>query len=129
MDYDDWRSVMDERALQEILTVNYGIESPSLKFLREAGGENDLIVLMEFIEGEEPELENMTDCFNLKKEDIALTKKVWQKFLSGYTGYHALSREEILSFPYWVAIRYFQLQATIPEIYGNECIDEGFIDG
>ena len=43
--------------------------------------------------------------------------------------YHTLSREEILSFPYWVAIKHFQLQATILEIYGVDCIDEGFIDG
>ena len=28
---------MDERTLQEILTVNYGIDSPSLEFLREGG--------------------------------------------------------------------------------------------
>jgi len=288
---------MDERALQEILTEKYGIESPSLEFLREGGsqtyvvngkkkyllkvigsvfsdtarqsvsimrylegngfpvpktiltkngeaifekeddGEKKLIVLMEFIDGEEPELEkcafevgrlvgrfhqlmeeypeepvskgndffigryleflrkknypriaeyekmgkclwdkvkdlpqgkchgdlhrgnllknaggqiflvdfdtvcrapfmfdimvmcDMTDYFNLKQEDIALTKEVYQKFLSGYSGYHKLSREEILSFPYWVLIRHFQLQATILEIYGIDCIDEGFIDG
>ncbi len=72
---------------------------------------------------------DMTDYFNLKNEDIKLTKEVYQKFLSGYSGYHELSREEILSFPYWVAIRHFQLQATILEIYGINCIDEGFIDG
>ena len=72
---------------------------------------------------------DMTDYFNLKKEDIELTKEVYRKFLSGYVGYHKLSREEILSFPYWVAIRHFQLQATILEIYGVDCIDEGFIDG
>ena len=72
---------------------------------------------------------DMTDYFNLKQEDIELTKVVYREFLSGYAGYHKLSREEILSFPYWVAIRHFQLQATILEIYGVDCIDEGFIDG
>jgi len=72
---------------------------------------------------------DMTDYFNLKQEDIELTKEVYRKFLLGYAGYHKLSREEILSFPYWVAIRHFQLQATILEIYGMDCIDEGFIDG
>ena len=71
---------------------------------------------------------DMTDYFNLKQEDIKLTKEVYQKFLSGYLDHHILSREEILSFPYWVAIRHFQLQATILEIYGLDCIDEGFID-
>ncbi len=288
---------MDEKILQDILTVNYGIESPSLEFLREGGaityvvnggakyllkvigpafhgtarqsvsimryleengfpvpktiltnsgeaffeteidGEKTLIVLMEFIDGDEPELEkcatevgvlvgrfhqlmekyrselvyrdkeffigryleflrkknyprvaeyeemgerlwdkvkdlprgnchgdlhrgnllqdkdgqvylvdfdtacrapfmfdvmvmcDMTDYFSLKHEDIELTKEVYRKFLSGYAGYHKLSREEVLSFADWVAIRHFQLQATILEIYGGDCIDEGFIDG
>ena len=72
---------------------------------------------------------DMTDYFNLKQEDIELTKEVYRKFLSGYSEYHKLSREEINSFPYWVAIRHFQLQATILEIHGVDCIDEGFIDG
>ena len=72
---------------------------------------------------------DMTDYFNLKQEDIELTKEVYRKFLLGYSNYHTLSREEKLSFPYWVAIRHFQLQATILEIYGVNCIDEGFIDG
>jgi Ser/Thr protein kinase RdoA (MazF antagonist) len=71
---------------------------------------------------------DMTDYFNLKQEDIELTKEVYRKFLSGYSNQYTLSHEEILSFPYWVAIRHFQLQATILEIYGVDCIDEGFID-
>ena len=72
---------------------------------------------------------DMTDYFNLKPEDIEQTKEVYRKFLSGYSDHHTLSCEEKLSFPYWVAIRHFQLQATILEIYGVDCIDEGFIDG
>ena len=72
---------------------------------------------------------DMTDYFNLKQKDIELTKKVYRKFLSGYSDHHTLSREEIRSFLYWVAIRHFQLQATILEIHGADCIDEGFIDG
>ncbi len=72
---------------------------------------------------------DMTNYFNLQPEDIDETKEVYQKFLSGYSKYHKLSHEEILSFPYWVAIRHFQLQATILEIHGIDCIDECFIDG
>ena len=71
---------------------------------------------------------DMTDYFDLKPEDISTTKEVYRKFLSGYAEYHTLSREEILSFPAWVAIRHFQLQATILEIHGTNCIDERFID-
>ena len=72
---------------------------------------------------------DMTNYFTLQQKDIEETKEVYQKFLSGYSKYHKLSNEEIISFPYWVAIRHFQLQATILEIHGIDCIDEGFIDG
>ena len=71
---------------------------------------------------------DMTDYFNLKQEDIDVTEEVYRNFLSGYSSYRTLSREEILSFPDWVAIRHFQLQATILEAFGIGCIDEGFID-
>ena len=71
---------------------------------------------------------DVTDYFHLKQEDVRLTWEIWKKFLAGYLGHHMLSREEILSFQDWVAIRHFQLQATILEIYGVDCIDEGFID-
>ena len=72
---------------------------------------------------------DMTDYFRLKPEDIEETLEVYQAFLIGYSAHHALSPEEIRSFPYWVAIRHYQLQATILEVYGVDCIDEAFIDG
>ena len=72
---------------------------------------------------------DMTDYFILKQEDIKLTNEVYKKFITGYLDHRKLSREEIDSFLYWVGNRYFQLQATILEIYGVDCIDEGFIDG
>ena len=71
---------------------------------------------------------DMTDYFNLKPEDVNITKDVYQNFLTGYEKYHKLSNEEKLSFYDWVAIRHFQLQATILEIHGIDCIDEKFID-
>ena len=72
---------------------------------------------------------DMTDYFNLKQDDMSVTKEVYRKFLSGYSAYRPLSREEVLSFPDWIVIRHFQLQATILDIYGIDCIDENFIDG
>ena len=71
---------------------------------------------------------DMTDYFRLKPDDVELTVKVYREFLAGYAAHRTLSGEEIRSFPYWVAIRHFQLQATIVEIYGPDCIDEAFID-
>ena len=71
---------------------------------------------------------DMTDYFNLQQEDIEITRAVYEKFLAGYTKHHPLSPEEKLSFSDWVAIRHFQLQATILEIHGINCIDEKFVD-
>ena len=71
---------------------------------------------------------DMTNYFNLQQEDIEITRSVYENFISGYTRNHPLSAEEKLSFYDWVAIRHFQLQATILEVHGINCIDEKFID-
>ena len=71
---------------------------------------------------------DMTNYFYLQPEDIETTRKVYEKFLAGYNLHRTLSTEEKLSFQTWVAIRHFQLQATILEVNGINCIDEQFID-
>ena len=71
---------------------------------------------------------DMTNYFNLQQEDIEITRAVYESFISGYTRNYPLSAEEKLSFYDWVAIRHFQLQATILEVHGIDCIDEKFID-
>ena len=71
---------------------------------------------------------DMTNYFNLQEKDIETTRAVYENFISGYTRCHPLSPEEKLTFPDWVAIRHFQLQATILEVHGINCIDEQFID-
>lgn len=71
---------------------------------------------------------DMTDYFHLKPTDIQTTRDAYERFLRGYTEYRPLSQAERRSFYDWVAIRHFQLQATIVEIYGIDCIDESFID-
>ncbi len=71
---------------------------------------------------------DMTNYFNLQQEDIETTRAVYEKFLTGYTKHRPLSPEEKHSFPDWVGIRHFQLQATILEIHGINCIDGQFID-
>ena len=71
---------------------------------------------------------DITNYFNLQQEDFEITCAVYKNFLSGYTQYHPLSEKEKLSFYDWVAIRHFQLQATILEVHGINCIDEQFID-
>lgn len=71
---------------------------------------------------------DMTDYFHLKPADIQTTLEVYKRFLTGYMQNHPLSDIEQRSFYNWVAIRHFQLQATIVEIYGIDCIDEKFVD-
>ena len=71
---------------------------------------------------------DMTDYFRLKGEDVETTKDVYARFLTGYAGHRALSEAETASFRDWVAIRHFQLQATILEVYGIDCVDAAFID-
>ena len=71
---------------------------------------------------------DMTNYFRLQQPDIEITKSVYAQFLTGYGRYSALSEAEQRSFAYWVAIRHFQLQATILEIHGIDCIDAEFID-
>ena len=69
---------------------------------------------------------DMTNYFQLKEEDIGITRKVYEQFMRGYGEYRSVSEEEINSFPYWVAVRHFQLQAVMMEIYGVNCNDERF---
>ena len=71
---------------------------------------------------------DMTDYFHLKQADVDLTKTVYAKFLTGYSEYRTLGPAEVRSFYDWGAIRHFQLQATIVELYGIDCIDQRFID-
>lgn len=71
---------------------------------------------------------DMTDYFNLQKDDIKTTKTVYKSFLTGYTKNIDFKETELTSFDDWVAIRHFQLQATIVEMFGIECIDNNFID-
>ena len=71
---------------------------------------------------------DMTDYFRLKPEDIETAKDVYRRFLSGYESARQLTPAERGSFFDWVAIRHFQLQATILEIHGIDCVGEAFID-
>ena len=71
---------------------------------------------------------DMTDYFRLKEEDIAVTRNVYRQFMSGYSQHRRPGPGEIQSFPYWVAVRHFQLQEVIMEIYGINCNDERFDD-
>lgn len=71
---------------------------------------------------------DMTDYFHLQTADIRTTKAVYEDFLTGYARHVPVTEAERASFKEWIAIRHFQLQATIVEIFGIDCIDHKFID-
>lgn len=53
---------------------------------------------------------------------------VCKNFLPGYTHHINVTETEWASFNDWIVIRHFQLQATIVEIFGLDCIDNDFAD-
>lgn len=69
-----------------------------------------------------------TDYFTFKPEGYDMTTQIFESFLSGYAKYRTLTSAELGTFYDLVAVRHYQLQATIIEIYGLDCVDEAFID-
>lgn len=68
-----------------------------------------------------------TDYFNFDKKEFKLTTDIFNRFKSEYSKYKKIDFT-VNQFYDFIALRHFQLQATIVEIYGLDCIDEGFID-
>ncbi|WP_438435254.1 phosphotransferase enzyme family protein [Gorillibacterium sp. sgz500922] len=70
-----------------------------------------------------------TDYFRFDPEGYGKAAAVLERFLAGYTKHRSLAADEIRSFTDWIAIRHYQLQATILELYGIDAVDETFLDG
>lgn len=68
-----------------------------------------------------------TDYFNFEVKEFHHTTEVFNQFMKSYSKYNQLNFD-IKQFYEFIALRHFQLQATIVEIYGLDCIDEEFID-
>lgn len=68
-----------------------------------------------------------TDYFNLDKNKFHHTTEVFNQFMKLYSKYNQMNFN-IKQFHEFIALRHFQLQATIVEIYGLDCIDEEFIN-
>lgn len=68
-----------------------------------------------------------TDYFNFDKNEFHHTTEIFNQFMKSYGKYNQLNFD-IKQFYEFIALRHFQLQVTIVEIYGLDCIDEEFID-
>lgn len=69
-----------------------------------------------------------TNYFDFDPKGIEYATSIFRRFTEGYTQQLSLSEAEKKSFYDFIVIRHYQLQATIVEIYGLDCIDKQFID-
>lgn len=68
-----------------------------------------------------------TNYFNFDKNEFHHTTEIFNQFMKSYSKYNQLNFD-IKQLYDFIVLRHFQLQATIIEIYGLDCIDEEFID-
>lgn len=71
---------------------------------------------------------NSTDYFDFDEKGYQKAKSTYESFLKGYTKYCKLSDMEFRVFYDLIAIYHYQLQATIIEINGLDCVNEKFLD-
>lgn len=71
---------------------------------------------------------NSTDYFEFDESRYQKTQIILERFLTGYEQFCSISDFERESIFYLLAVYHYQLQATIIEIYGLNCVDEEFLD-
>lgn len=71
---------------------------------------------------------NNTDYFEFKESDFDQTISNYYSLIESYKSYCDVSLFDVSKFCYLLGLYHFQLQATIVEIYGIDCIDHAFID-
>ncbi len=71
---------------------------------------------------------NSTNYFDYDEKGYEKSKSTYDEFLKGYQKYCSLSAFESKAFYDLIGIFHYQLQATIIEIYGLDCVDEEFLD-
>jgi len=71
---------------------------------------------------------DMTDYFCFDPAGLDTAVRVYRQFLTGYSRRIALTERERQSFFAWIAVRHFQLQATIFEIHGVDLLRSEFAD-
>jgi len=73
----------------------------------------------------------MTDYFSLSDSNFEIgfnqTYSMLERFLKGYSKFYMLNDTEIKSIFDFIAIRHFDIQATIIESLGLDCVNTNFI--
>ena len=71
---------------------------------------------------------NATDYFDFDESGYQKTQMILTRFLKGYEQFCTLSDFERDAVFNLLGVYHYQLQATIIEIYGLNCVDEEFLD-
>ncbi|OPJ64121.1 phosphotransferase enzyme family protein [Clostridium oryzae] len=71
---------------------------------------------------------NSTNYFDFDESGYQRSKNTYEFFLKGYTRYCSLSGMELRAFYDLIAVYHYQLQATIIEVYGLDCVNDEFFD-
>ncbi|MDF2484026.1 MAG: aminoglycoside phosphotransferase [Herbinix sp.] len=71
---------------------------------------------------------DMTNYFNLSECEYAETHYMLEEFIKGYKEYNSISDQELQAIDCFIAIRHYEVQATIIENLGIACIDQEFVD-
>jgi len=71
---------------------------------------------------------DMTEYFRYDGRNYDRSNKVLARFLPEYSKYCTLSQNEIAAFHDLIAMQHFAAQATIMEIFGNDCLSDKELD-
>lgn len=71
---------------------------------------------------------NEADYFHLEEDGYEKTRRSVERFLRGYRRHNTMSDAEVAAIDDLLAVYHFQVQATVIEIFGLDCVDEAFLD-
>jgi Ser/Thr protein kinase RdoA (MazF antagonist) len=71
---------------------------------------------------------DMTNYFKLSAQEYEDTRYMLDEFMKGYNEVSSISAQELSAIDSFIAIRHYEVQATIVENLGIECIDKKFVD-
>ena len=69
-----------------------------------------------------------TEYFHYREENLAGSDRLLRRFLPAYERENHLSGEELGAFHALIAMQHFSTQATIAELFGPNCLNDGSID-
>jgi len=72
---------------------------------------------------------DMTEYFKYDDNNYDKSNKTLTRFLPEYSKYSTLNQNEINAFHDLIAMQHFATQATIMEIFGNDCLSDKELDG